>query len=165
MSIEFSWKFYIRYHSSNPIERKINNTNQSIIPRKLYDTKSLKRLLYNNRQNSLTASKNSSSLLYLSIHCFWDSSLTKFFHCYSLSQKRSSIRVTPNSWSSVAFIRHWTETNSLNHQLNSLIESFEITSWNYLLLWVYQHSFSSLNKDFSISIKRIGSWTPILSNH
>ena len=63
MSIEFSWKFYIRYHSSNPIERKINNTNQSIIPRKLYDTKSLKRLLYNNRQNSLTASKKQLKLV------------------------------------------------------------------------------------------------------
>ena len=131
----------IRYHSSNKIERKTNTiTNQFLIFRKLYDTKSWKRLLHNNRQNSLIVSNintNTNPFIIFRrfhdikswkrlLHSYRQNSFTaskttpasfptnllqhtlllrlqlKFYHCYSPSHKRTSIRVTSICYSSIA---------------------------------------------------------------
>ena len=104
----------IRYHSSNKIERKTNTiTNQFLIFGKLYDTKSWKRLLRKNRQNSLIASKintnTNQSILF-----------SKFYDIKSWKRLLHSNR--QNSFTA-------SETNTNTNQSMPFRKFYDIKSW------------------------------------
>ena len=155
------------------------NTNPSIIFR-FHDKKSWKRLLHSYRQNSFTASETNTNTNHsMPFRKFYDiKSWRRFMH--SNCQNSPAASKTTQACFPTNIIQHTLLLRLHLDQIFPLL--FSITSTNinsryinllvlycfkaFIRHWISAFVFSSLNIDFSISIKaRIGSLTPTISNN